>query len=143
MPYSKIRDYKEKELLNSKQKHLLKKRHFTLCFYSNARIKVIASFVLSKTKAKPIMGELKTRSDISLNGILFDESEDIGTISIEKMVVNFLSSISYELGRELLTLQLEMLGLSNVNIIYSNRESLNNQSNFGRVPKLLNRNFER
>lgn len=124
MPYSKIRDYKGKGTFEFKAEIPFKEEaNFTLCFYSNARIKVKASFVLSKTKAKPIMEELKTRSGIGLNGILFDESKDIGTISIEKMVVNFLSSISCELGRELLTLQLEMLGLSNVNIIYSNRES--------------------
>ena len=134
MPYSKLREYKGKGNFEFKTETPFKEEaKFILYFCSNARIKVKATFILSKIKEQEISEKLKSRSEVSLNGILFDEndeSKDIGTISIEKMAVVSWSYINCKPGKPL-TLQLELLCISNVDIIYSNEESICVEIHYG------------
>lgn len=132
MPYSKLREYKGKGTFEFKTEMPLEEEaNFSLYFYSNAMIKVKASFILSQIEVKAVNEKLKSRPELSLNGILFDdndESNNIGTISIEKLVVVSRSELNHELGK---ALQFELLCLSNVGIIYSNKELVSVEIHYG------------
>jgi len=135
MPYSKLREYKGKGNIKFKKMIPLEEEAtFTLCFYSNSKIKVKASFILPKVEIESITEILKTRLELSLNGVLFDEKEEsksIGTISTERMIVVSQSCSINEFGTPL-KLQLEMLCLSHVNIIYyDNEESVCTEIRYG------------
>ncbi len=122
VPYTKLREYNGKGTFEFKMEESLKQEaNFKIYFFSNARIQIETSFLLSSVMAKIIEGNQKGLFDVSLNGIVVDEIEDIGTISIEKMAINSIT-INSKKG-EIVTIQLKLLCFSIVDIIYSDEKS--------------------
>lgn len=130
MPFNKLREYSGKGTFEFKMKeHLTIETNFNIRFFSNARVIVETSTLLSPSTAKIISENQNELFDISLNGIITDVNGDIGTISIERMFINSMN-ISAKKG-EIITFQLEFLCFSAVDIIYSDEKSGNIEIRYG------------
>ena len=108
---------------------LKQEANFNIYFFPNARIKVQTSFLLSKTAAKIIEEYKKGLFNISLNGIVTNEIEGTGIISIEKMSINSMN-ISAKKG-ETVTIKFELRCFSNVDILYSDEKSRTVEIHYG------------
>lgn len=130
MPFKKLREYGGKGTFEFKMKeHLTIETNFNIDFFSNARVIVETSTLLSPSTVKIISENQNELFDISLNGIITDVNGDIGTISIERMFINSMN-ISAQEG-EYITFQLEFLCFSAVDIIYSDEKSGNVEIHYG------------
>ena len=88
MPFKKLREYGGKGTFEFKMKeHLTIETNFNIDFFSNARVIVETSTLLSPSTVKIISENQNELFDISLNGIITDVNGDIGTISIERMFI--------------------------------------------------------
>lgn len=122
VPYTKLREYNGKGTFEFKMEEPIKQEaNFKISFFSNAHIQIETSFLLSQVTAKIIEADQKVLFDVSLNGIIIDEIEDIGTISIERMAIDS-TTVSSRNG-EYWTIQLKLRCFSIVDIIYSDEKS--------------------
>ena len=130
MPYIRSREYSGKGIFEFKmEKPVKQEADFIISFFSNAKIIVETSFLLSESMVQIIEENLKGLFEVSLNGIVLDEIEDIGTISIEKMAINSLN-IKVQKG-ENVKFELEFFCISTVDIIYSDEKSGNVEIHYG------------
>ncbi len=129
MPFNKLREYSGKGTFEFKMKeNLTIESNFNIKFFSNARIIVETSTLLSPYMNKIINEYQRKFFDISLNGIISDANADIGTISIEKMFINS-RKIKKQKGE--ISTQLKFVCLSTVDIIYSDEKSRNVEIHYG------------
>lgn len=130
MPFNKLREYSGKGKFEFKMKeNLTIESNFNINFFSNARVIVETSILLSPSTGKIIKENKKELLNISLNGIITDVNGDTGTISIEGMFITSMN-ISAQKG-EITIFQLEFICFSIVDIIYSDEKSRNVEIHYG------------
>lgn len=130
MDYSRLRRYKGKGTFEFKLEESCKENaEFVLDFLSNSKITIETKIVLTKNNSHIMEKHIKHIVKAKLNGIVIDENDDIGTISIEKLAINSLS-VSSKKG-ECVQLELKMICYSTVDIIYSDEKSVDAEIHYG------------
>ncbi|NPE31774.1 hypothetical protein HNV12_28215 [Methanococcoides sp. SA1] len=130
MPYEMLREYNGTGLFEIKSDTSLNfESKFKLNFFSNALIEVETTIPFTKTSATIMNKTRENLVELSLNGVVFDKSEAVATISIEKMAINN-STLKFEKANPV-NIYLKMRCFSDINIIYSDEKLIEVDIHYG------------